>query len=248
MLPTSKDRILAAVSENDLVLDVGGWAHPLSRADWVIDLMPYETRGLYGDKDPDPERFSQGTWVERDICDRKPWPFSDDQFDFVICSHTLEDVRDPIWVCNELSRVARAGYVEVPSRLEEQTFGIHGPWVGWSHHRWLIDLDQRGLTFVFKSHALHGSKSFRFPEGFADTLSAEERVHSYFWEGRIEATERIFLTAEEHDDYVSRPIRQGGGQASGGRLKKNMNRAKRLVARSRSRLVTRSSGVGSGGR
>src|SRR5215212_2730078 len=113
-----------------VVLDVGGWASPLARADWVIDLMPHETRGLYGESDPARERFSGERWVERDICARDPWPFADGQFDFAVCSHTLEDVRDPVWVCSELARVARAGYVEVPSRLEEQAFGVHGPWVG----------------------------------------------------------------------------------------------------------------------
>src|SRR5688500_1405916 len=116
MLPASRERILHELTSDALVLDVGGWASPFSRADWVLDLMPYETRGLYGEPDPGPERFSEASWVVRDICDRERWPFSDDQFDFVVCSHTLEDVRDPVWVCAELSRVARAGYVEVPAR------------------------------------------------------------------------------------------------------------------------------------
>ena len=51
-------------------------------------------------------------------------------FDFAICSHTLEDVCDPVWVCEELARVAKAGYIEVPSRLEEQAWSFQGPWVG----------------------------------------------------------------------------------------------------------------------
>jgi ubiquinone/menaquinone biosynthesis C-methylase UbiE len=48
---------------------------------------------------PLPEGFTRDTWVQRDICDHEPWPFEDRQFDFVVCSHTLEDVRDPVWVC-----------------------------------------------------------------------------------------------------------------------------------------------------
>src|SRR4051794_8554668 len=97
------------LSESDLVLDVGGWAKPFPRANHVIDVMPYETRGLYGERvDPSLERFGPDTWARRDICDREPWPYEDEQFDFVICSHTLEDLRDPVWVCDELTRVARA--------------------------------------------------------------------------------------------------------------------------------------------
>src|SRR3954449_10993879 len=100
--------------DDALVLDVGGWAKPFPRADWVLDLMPYETRGLYGTLEPDAERFGPDTWVTLDMCAHMPWPFADAQFDFAICSHTLEDIRDPIWVCSELARVARAGYIEVP--------------------------------------------------------------------------------------------------------------------------------------
>ena len=44
------------------------------------------------------ERFTADTWVVQDIC--TPWPFADGQFDFAVCSHTLEDVRDPVFVCN----------------------------------------------------------------------------------------------------------------------------------------------------
>jgi hypothetical protein len=115
MLDASRARILAELADDALVLDVGGGAKPFPRADWVIDLIGYGDRGLYGDPpDPASERFSAATWVMRDICAREPWPFTDGQFDFAVCSHTLEDVRDPIGVCDELTRVARAGYIEVP--------------------------------------------------------------------------------------------------------------------------------------
>jgi len=131
VLSASRERV-EALPGGARVLDVGGWAAPLARADSVLDIMPWETRGLYGDADPAAERFDAQTWVQRDICSREPWPFADGAFDFVVCSHTLEDVRDPIWVCCELSRVARAGYVEVPSRLVEQSRGVQGDWVGWA--------------------------------------------------------------------------------------------------------------------
>jgi SAM-dependent methyltransferase len=204
MLQSSRERILQRLSDRDLVLDVGGWAKPLRRADWVIDLMPYESRGLYGDPpDPASERFGPGTWVQRDICDREPWPFEDGRFDFVVCSHTLEDVRDPVWVCSEIQRVGRAGYVEVPSRLEEQTYGIQGPWVGWGHHRWLVDVAESGIQFVFKHGVVHGRESDHFPAGFADGLSPEDRVQSLWWERSFRAEERVIVDAAELDAYLA---------------------------------------------
>ncbi len=204
MLAASRRRILERLADGDLVLDVGGWAQPFERADWVLDLLPYETRGLYGyDRDTADERFSAQTWVVRDVCDREPWPFADGQFDFAICAQTLEDLRDPVWVCQELQRVARAGYVEVPSRLEEQSLGVHGPWAGWSHHRWLCDLDGDGIRFVFKPPLVHTRDSDHFPAGFHATLAEEQRVEQLWWEGAFTAREQVFVEAEPLDEYLA---------------------------------------------
>ena len=210
MISASLERILAELPPEALVLDVGGWGRPLARADWVLDLMPYETRGLYGRDGEGPERFTPERWLRRDICDREPWPFEDGRFDFAVCSHVLEDVRDPVWVCAEMQRVARAGYVEVPSRLEEQTFGFQGPWVGWGHHHWLIEVHGQAIEFVFKHHILHGRDSDSFPPGFLDTLSAEERVERLWWEGSFEARERIFVEPGELDAYLAEIVATRG--------------------------------------
>jgi Methyltransferase domain len=212
MLPVSRERIESMLAADDLVLDVGGWASPWPRADWVIDLMPYETRGLYGRADPGSERFDTDTWVERDICDHEPWPFEDDRFDFAVCAHTLEDIRDPVFVCAELNRVARAGYIEVPSRLEEQSWGVVGPYVGWSHHRWLVEVRDGAVEFVAKPHVIHGKAEFHFSAGTASALTPDERVETLFWEGGFAYRERIFLEADELDRYLAEPVTREGAR------------------------------------
>lgn len=203
MLPASLDRLLARLDDRDVVLDVGGWAKPLARADWVMDLMPYETRGRYGRDGEGPERFGEQTWIRRDVCDREPYPFADKEIDFVVCSQTLEDVRDPVWVCSEINRVGKAGYIEVPSRLEEQSCGFQGPWVGWGHHRWLVEVAAGRIEFVLKHHVLHGRDSDHFPAGFHAVLSAEERVQALWWEGGFDYGERVFVEARELDRYLA---------------------------------------------
>jgi hypothetical protein len=205
MLKRSTARIEALLRDEDLVLDVGGWVQPWARADWVLDVLPYATRGLYGyDREAAAatERFSAETWVERDACDREPWPFADGQFAFAVCGHTLEDLRDPVWVCAELQRVARAGYIEVPARLQEQTYGIHGPWVGWAHHHWLCDVHEGGIDFVFKSRALEGREEFQVPRAAYDALTPEERVQELWWRGPFAARERVMVGADEIDPYL----------------------------------------------
>jgi hypothetical protein len=207
VLAASVERILERLPEDAVVLDVGGWGRPFARADWVMDLMPYETRGLYGRDGGDDERFGPDTWIQRDVCDHEPYPFADGEIDFVVCSHTLEDVRDPLWVCREIVRVGKAGYIEVPSRLEEQSYGFQGDWVGWGHHRWLIDVDDGRLDFVFKHQQLHAREGYHFPGWFHDTLTEEQRVQQLWWEGGFEFGERVFTLAEETDAYLAGFVR-----------------------------------------
>jgi methyltransferase family protein len=207
MLELTRRRLFAAIKQDSVVLDVGGWADPFERADWVIDLMPYETRGLYqrqgwAPRRTDPERFGPDTWIQRDICDHEPYPFADDEIDFAICSQTLEDVRDPIWVCRELTRIAKGGYIEVPSRLEEQSWGVNGPCAGWSHHRWLIDVQHQEIEFVMKPHSL-GRAGQHFPDGFWQLLTDEERIQTLWWEGDFRCLERVIVDEDESERYLS---------------------------------------------
>jgi hypothetical protein len=229
MLEESQHRILELLDDGDLVLDVGGWALPFPRADWVLDLQPYETRGLYGYEDGarDTERFSADTWVTRDICSHDPWPFADDQFAFVICSHTLEDIRDPVWVCEELQRVGRAGYIEVPSRLEEQTVGVNGDWPGWAHHRWLCDVDGSGIEFVHKSHALTRDSEFTIPLSYTETRPLTERHSVLWWEDGFACGERVIMSGPEMDEYLRAAI-PPAARAHGRRIR--LRNALRAVA------------------
>ena len=174
-----------------------------------MDVGAYDTRGLYaraGWKESGltrpAERFTRETWVERDICDRAPFPFSDRQFDFVVCCHTLEDLRDPVWVCSEINRIGKAGYIEVPSRLEEQSWGVTGQFVGHHHHHWLIDADESGLEFLFKPHDIHSSPNLQFTTEFWNSLTDDERILRYWWEDSFAYRERM-LFFEGGEDYLA---------------------------------------------
>lgn len=214
MLESSLARIEERLLDTDRVLDIGGWAKPLLRADWVLDLMPYETRGEYGSLGSGTERFRAERWVQRDICDREPFPFEDGEIDFAVCSHTLEDVRDPVWVCSEINRIARAGYIETPSRLEEQAWGVNGDWVGWSHHRWLIQEVDGDLEFMAKPHMLHGRGGPALAPGGLEGVPAVDRVVAFFWEGGFGFRERFIFDVAELHRYLAQPLpgrRRGRG-------------------------------------
>ena len=210
MYPGHVPRILKEIHSGDLVLDVGGWASPFRRATHVIDLMPYETRGQYGSLLSDmPEHFTRDTWVRRDLCDRTPFPFPDKYFNFVICTQTLEDLRDPIWVYAELVRIGQRGYIEVPSRRLEMTRGVESlRYAGHYHHRWLIDVEGDTLTFHFKTSLVNESWRYHLPPREFDRLPQEKRMSSLFWYGTFNFCEQITIEYEQVKRDLAAYVRQ----------------------------------------
>jgi hypothetical protein len=202
MLPAATERILATVPDDALVLDIGGWAAPFNRADWMLDLMPYDTRGAMGSYGPKRERFTARTWVERDICDHKPWPFADKQFDFTICVTTLEDIRDPIWVCSEMARVSKAGYIEVPTVQAELIYNVEGdgPYLGHDHHRWFVQMQGGELVFTHKMHSIHHDWKLRVLPRWREQMTLEDHLQGMFWTDALPARERFMIGTADYDE------------------------------------------------
>ena len=212
-LPNS-DLIMSQLKPSDVVLDIGGWAHPFNRANYVMDAEAYETRGYYNRtfarNNPYPplggtkEYFTKDTWIMRDICDKTPYPFEDKSIDYVICSHTLEDIRDPLFVCSEMIRIAKAGYVEVPSRIWESCRFSPGM-SGLSHHRWLIDIEEGGLRFLQKFHRIH-SLRYSLPGSLLRKMSEQEKVSWLFWRDSFEYAETT-LHGDAQTEELERFVR-----------------------------------------
>jgi hypothetical protein len=190
MFPAAVDRILATVPDDARVLDVGGWEAPFNRADAVLDLMPHDSRGGAGSYGPAWERFTARTWVQRDACDRAPWPWPADHFAFAVCAGTLEALRDPVWVCQELSRVARAGYVEVTTVERELVPG------GADGHRWLCDFSGGELVFTHKAASLRDDPALRVTPRWQERMAEQDDAQGFFWEGELRARERFLVGAE----------------------------------------------------
>lgn len=191
-LPRLRERAAGAAR----VLDVGGWHQPFNLATHVIDLLPYETRRTNDALDPeDDERFVADSWVIADVC-TPPWPFPDRFFDFALCSNLLEDVRDPLAVCRELNRVAKAGYIETPSRLREifakerwpvmKLLSGCLPEIGFCHHRWFVEIEGTHLRFTAKTAALGEDRRYYLTRrDVGRKLSEAESGTGLFWEGGV---------------------------------------------------------------
>lgn len=129
------------IKKDDLVLDVGSGDKPFWRADVMVDkyleddqqrstgAMVYDKRKLF---------------IEADV---ENLPFKNNAFDFVFCAHLLEHVLHPDRAIKELTRVARRGYIEVPSAIGDifSSFPVH---------LWYCDYRDNVLIFQQKSNAL----------------------------------------------------------------------------------------------
>jgi hypothetical protein len=187
------------------VVDIGGGASPFARADYVVDAIPFCDRAKLGTQDLGiTPRYSKNTWIQVDLCDHRPWPIEDKQFDFATCSHLLEDVRDPIWVCSELSRVAKAGYIEVPSRVIEQSLGVEHPsYAGYHHHRWLVSIKDDCLEFRHKPHILHSTRRAIVTKvGVGAQINSKYSIIQLWWTDSIKCSEILEFSEERVVDEL----------------------------------------------
>jgi hypothetical protein len=189
-------RLLKTIPDDAKVIDVGGGAAPFPRADYIIDAVAYDKRATGSDGNIHQKllvapRYSADRWIQTDLCDRSSWPIPDKMFDFAVCSHLLEDLRDPIWVCSELVRIAKAGYIEVPSRVVEQSKGVENPrHAGFYHHRWLVSRNNNCLEFRHKPHVLHSvDKAVVTNVRSNRRINPEHAIVTLDWSGKFEAVE-----------------------------------------------------------
>jgi SAM-dependent methyltransferase len=151
-LPLAALNILRA--EGGPILDVGGGVSPYVGATHILDLLPFDATRLSVNAWGDARRreWTNEQYTQWDISSGHPWPFADRTFALGLCSHTLEDLRDPLPALAELGRVCRQILVITPSRLAEQTRGIDHPrYCGFFHHPWAVSQDAEGLVFRRKT-------------------------------------------------------------------------------------------------
>ena len=131
-------RIAIPVGSDALVLDVGSGDKPHWRADVLLDR--------YADAEFGGQRSGRAAArITRPLfaADAADMPFADGVFDYVVCSHVLEHVPDPAAVISEITRVGRAGYIEVPQAASAKILDFPS-------HLWWCRLDGSTLVFTAK--------------------------------------------------------------------------------------------------
>ena len=206
LLKRNLRRVCDHAGHSRRVLAVGAAHGLLHAATHVIDGAPYDAAAV--PLDPHIRRRSiMATWTQADIC-ATPWPYPDKYFDFAFCAHVLEDVRDPLAVLREISRVARAGYIETPSRAREIFVAATFPWlaarlgrkpeVGFPNHRWYVENVHGQFRFLAKTAETIVSPDYVLTRReLGRDLSEEESGLGVFWSDRIDGREVVLPNSRE---------------------------------------------------
>ena len=109
-------------------------------------------------------------------------PFKDKEFDFVIASHVIEHVKDVEIFIKELQRVSPKGYIELPTKLEDNLVFENK-----KDHLWHMEFDDDKNQLIiskktqFLEPVLTVSSAKKFLKYFRQSLVLE-----LFWENSIE--------------------------------------------------------------
>jgi hypothetical protein len=145
-LPIQKitDYICKHIPEGAKVLELGPGAVPLPKATHFC-----------GWSDKEKEKFDN--YKVADFSTDK-LPYDDKEFDFVYARHVLEDLYNPFNCMDEMSRVAKAGFIECPSPIAEVCKDVEN-WKdfvkdnlklrGYQHHHYVVWNDGK-LNFLHK--------------------------------------------------------------------------------------------------
>src|SRR6185503_17124434 len=130
------------VGRRDKVIDIGSGDKPFWRGDVFFDDLELGNNQRASDKGT---ITNFGKFVSGHL---PKTPFMDKEFDFSFCAHVLEHVEDPAAAIQELMRISKRGYIEVPNGVQDTIAPFHS-------HLWLVFLEGNTLVFLRKSKRLH---------------------------------------------------------------------------------------------
>lgn len=114
------DRI-TGIRPGDRVLEIGPGGTPHPRSDVLLE------RNFDSASEAEEQRgYAPALATDRQVVfyDGGRFPFVDQEFDYVICSHVLEHVADVEFFVGELTRVAGRGYLEFPTIYYDYIYDI----------------------------------------------------------------------------------------------------------------------------
>jgi len=156
----------------------------------------------FADLDDHKENFKKLNLEYTQITLGEKLPFLDKEFDYVILSHVLEHVPNLIEFKNEVTRIAKAGYIELPTKLNDNiVFGCDEEVLG---HKWWFEFDdeENKLLFTEKKDAIENFLSvgsvWKFQEYYEDSF-----ILQFYWKNDIELKEREPFIIDKKITFLS---------------------------------------------
>lgn len=136
---------ISNIKPTDRVLEVGPGSSPHPRSDILLEKY------FNNEKDwTDQRGCTQELKSNKEIVfyHGGKFPFEDNEFDYVICSHVIEHVPDVEFFLSELFRVAPKGYIEYPTIYYEYlyNFNVHLNFIKFKNGK-LFYLDKNNTGF-----------------------------------------------------------------------------------------------------
>jgi hypothetical protein len=103
-------------------------------------------------------------------------------FDYCICSHTLEDIINPVYAASMINKYSKAGFIAVPSKFIEMK-QIEGAYRGYIHHRYIYNFENGKLVGYPKLNFMENDHRFDY---IADQLTFENSELQLFWSDNFE--------------------------------------------------------------
>ncbi len=157
----------------DIVIDIGSGDKPFWRGNVFFDKL--SLKNLHRHTDTQTIK-SFGQFIDGDITKTK---FRDKVFDFSFCAHLLEHVERPDLAIEEIVRISKKGYIEVPNGVIEFISPFHS-------HLWFILLDGNKLVFIRKSKKIHDAllaNSAKYNNLIGKT---KEPFIRFYWKNKID--------------------------------------------------------------
>jgi len=163
------------------VVDVGG-----SHGGWSVNYID----AIVDFNDPLSDSNSKIKHFKCDITNPDSWNElllyveNNGKFDFCICTHTLEDIMNPVYVAEQIQKISKEGYVAVPSKYRELTRFESGDkgYRGYIHHRWIFDIIDNVFVGYPKINYLDSTNIFDKVAKYDDNICDL----SFFWKDKID--------------------------------------------------------------
>lgn len=74
--------------------------------------------------------------------------------------------------------------------------------MGYYHHRWLVTIKDRKVSFRFKPHLIHNDWRFHFSRRYLRKLKEKNKVSYLFWYSKFEYEELIQISRDKVESWL----------------------------------------------